>query len=195
MKKLILAISGVFCLQFGFIAYNAGDPAADTSFITVDDRVNDIFLSNSVAEPFADGQIIADLPTYDSEESESIRIVDSGAAEPVFSPIRSSSRVPPSKHKRRELNTFVAQENLAELKPVSVTYSTHDSVQFKQYALKKQRTEYPGTLAVDSEVRHYELMAKPLTRTKRKNLFARVMKAPYNWLKAIGSTFRDTSKN
>lgn len=191
MKKLILAISSVFCLQLGFIAYNADDPASGNSFVKIDERGNDTYLRASVSQPFVQDQVISDIPVDNIvDQPEIVTVADDEPIDPQYSRAIHASRGSRSQRKRSELNTFVSLENPTALKPVNVTYRIHNGVEFKQYEPRSQRTEYPVIPVAERDTKNYQLSAKTDTRQKKKNLFVRVIKKPYDWLKAIGSTFK-----
>ncbi len=190
MKKLILAISGVFCLQLGFIAYNASDSASENSFIVIDEGPSDTFLASSVVVPFFDQKphdiqfesVTADLDEYVAPDVSAKRHDPSATL---------STRTPTwQPRKRREMNTFVASEKFETLKPVKVTYRTHDGVEFKQFDPRRERTEYPAAQASDREAKTFQIAGKQSSGKKKKNMFVRVITKPYDWLKAIGSTFK-----
>lgn len=188
MKKLILAISGVFCLQLGFIAYHSSDPAADTSFLVVDERATDRSLQGSVVEPYAALTMIAEIEPEFTDEAPEINEIDRTVdARPAYSlkTARYNAR------KRLALNTFVSQNTTEDLRPVNVTYQVHQGIEFKSQSVKP-RTEYPRAIA-DQTQRNYELNAAIASKPKKKNFFAKsltIVKKPYDWLKAVGSTFK-----
>ena len=191
MKKLILAISGIFCLQLGFIAYHSGDPSADTSFLVVDERASDGNLTASVSQPLVVQQTIAELdqePDFVDETRDFDLIERTADVRPVYSPqiVRFTRR------KRPVLNTFVSENNIEKLQPVNVTYRLHDGVEFKTQSARP-RTEFPRAMSATQDPRTYELSANVAPRRKKKGFFAKsltVIKKPYDWLKAVGSTFK-----
>ncbi|MFT3743890.1 MAG: hypothetical protein QM785_06295 [Pyrinomonadaceae bacterium] len=187
MKKLILAISGVFCLQLGFIAYHANDPSAETSFLAIDERATDRSLKGNVAVPFVESAEIAEFEPEFLDEApdvdESERYFD---PRPDFTP--QTARY--TRRKRPALNTFVQNTN-DDLRPVNVTYSVYQPVEFKTQSARP-RTEYPRAIA-DQAPQTYEMNAKIASKPKKKNFFGKtlaVVKKPYDWLKAVGSTFK-----
>ena len=188
MKKLILAISGVFCLQLGFIAYHASDPSAETSFLVIDERATDRSLKGNVAEPFVDDVDIAEFEPEMLDEAPDIddteRYIDQ---RPEIVP-QTARYV---RRKRPALNTFVSQNTADDLRPVNVTYSVYQPVEFKTQSARP-RTEYPRAIA-DQAPQAYEMNAKIASKPKKRNFFGKtfaVVKKPYDWLKAVGSTFK-----
>lgn len=188
MKKLILAISGVFCLQLGFIAYHSSDPAAETSFLVVDERASDHSLTATVAQPPMLPQTIADLePEFVEEEPDYDLIERTADVRSLYSP-QPARYIP---RRRPKLNTFVSANNFENLKPVNVTYRLYDGVEFKTQSAKP-RTEYPRAVP-EQTPRTYELNAKNAPRQKKRGFFAKSLKIvtkPYDWLKAVGSTIK-----
>ncbi|HQZ95473.1 MAG TPA: hypothetical protein PLP21_04095 [Pyrinomonadaceae bacterium] len=188
MKKLVLAISGVFCLQLGFIAYHSSDPAAETSFLVVDEQATDRSLKSNVVEPFVGNGEIAEFdPDSLDETPETYEIERSFYPRPDSAPqtARYVAR------KRPALNTFVSQNTADDLRPVSVTYNVYQPVEFKTRSIRP-RTEYPRAIA-DQAPQTYEMNAKIASKPKKKNFFGKtlaVVKKPYDWLKAVGSTIK-----
>jgi hypothetical protein len=188
MKKLILAISGVFCLQLGFIAYHANDPAAETSFLVVDERATDRSLKGNVVEPFVGDVEVAEFePEFLDEAPETDTIERNIASRPDLSP-QTATYV---RRKRPALNSFVSQNTADDLRPVSVTYNVYQPVEFKTRSTHP-RTEYPRAIA-DQAPQTFEMNAKIASKPKKKNFLGKtlaVVKKPYDWLKAVGSTFK-----
>ncbi|MEQ1606043.1 MAG: hypothetical protein ABL999_14360 [Pyrinomonadaceae bacterium] len=188
MKKLILAISGVFCLQLGFIAYHASDPAAETSFLVIDERATDRSLKGNVVEPFVGNAEIAELdPEFLDEAPETDEVERYVDPRPGFPP-QTATYI---RRKRPALNTFVSQNTADDLRPVSVTYNVYRPVEFKTQSTRP-RTEYPRAVA-DQAPQSFEMNAKIASKPKKKNFFGKtlaVVKKPYDWLKAVGSTLK-----
>lgn len=188
MKKLILAISGVFCLQLGFIAYHASDPTAETSFLVVNEQATDRSLAVSVTEPSPYEITVADLGPEVIDEPASPEKPERVIPDREVYSVQTARHQP---RKRPALNTFVSQNAVTSLRPVNVTYRLHQGVEFKPQA-SASRTEYPQAMP-EHNVRSYELSAKVASPPKKKGFFSKalpIIKKPYDWLKAVGSTFK-----
>ena len=188
MKKLILAILGVFCLQLGFIAYHSSDPAAETSFLVVDERASDHSLAANVPQPPILPQTIAELEPEFFEDAPDYDLIGRTADVRAVYSTQTARYIP---RRRPALNTFVSENNLEDLRPVNVTYRLYDGVEFKPQPARA-RTEYPRAMP-ERAPRNYELNTKIAPRHKKKGFFAKsltIVKKPYDWLKAIGSTLK-----
>ena len=187
MKKLIFGIVAVFFLQLGFIAYHASDPSAETSFLVVDKNASDSILAASVSQP----GVVDEIAVFDTDD-ESVEpeiIQPDHSPENVTGAVYSPRFVKQTTRKRPALNKFVALNEFEKLRPVTVTYRRYDSVEFKTRNVP-DRTEYPLPRVSNPEPKTYELSAKAVSPKKKKGLFARVIRKPYDWLKAVGSVFK-----
>jgi hypothetical protein len=190
MKKIILAISGIFCLQLGFIGFNLGDPAAEQSFVRRDDEAAEVLTASAIETPFEDSvvpaefddSILDDEVVQDLDTDVSVRSVRSEAT---------TERSVVRRARKPMRNTFV--ENANAIRPVRIQYKTYDAVAFRpQTAPRVMRTEYPQVTAPSYEQRQFETSAR-IAPKKKKGFFAKslnVIKKPYDWLKAVGSAIK-----
>lgn len=190
MKRIVFAISSIFCLQAAFIGYNLGDPAAEQSFVRTDEAAAEVLTASALEVPFADEVEVAAVDgSYLSEQDETPAALP--AAVRAVRAVVAPERVAVRRVRRPDRNTFVM--NASAIRPVRIQYKTYDAVAFReQPAPRLTRTEYPQTADVLSERRQFEASAKIAPR-KKKGFFAKslnVIKKPYDWLKAVGSAIK-----
>jgi hypothetical protein len=190
MKRIILAISGIFWLQLAFIGYNMGDPTAEQSFVRVDAEASEVLTASAIDSPFADQTDPIDLDTVypDDETAEDLT---SAFARPTRAVAAQPRREIARRLRRPARNTFV--ESTQAIRPVTIAYNTYQPVAFRvQPEPRRIRTEYPQRVDITTERSEVRASAK-MPSSKKKGFFAKsfnVIKKPYDWLKAVGSAIR-----
>jgi hypothetical protein len=164
MKRTVLGIIAVFCLQLAFVGYTVLDSPIETAV-----AVNEV-----------DGVLPAQAPNISDAEFFAEDTGRSGDEIALINPDRGANERP----------TAVSQAGYkrAAKQPASRTVDAYQFASVKKVVDIKARTEYPEASRPDLESRTYELSAR--NRPKKRSFFSKsvsVIKKPYDWLKALGS--------
>lgn len=189
MKKIVLAISGIFCLQLAFIGFNLGDPAAEQSFVRMDEEATGTLAAAAVESPLGDEVATADFDDSVLDRDPTAPVDSRSAARRIVPQPAESAVV--RRARRPVRSTFVESETA--IRPVKIEYKTYDAVAFRpQTAPRVMRTEFPRAVEPTWEGRDFQTSAKNAPR-KKKGFFAKsltIIKKPYDWLKTVGSALK-----
>ena len=172
MKKPLLGIFAVFCLQLGFIAYNAIIPAEGSPM-----NVDEVATTAAPLPVFSDLDFVSSVPVSAPEltsDPEAPRAQRSGVPRPRSASVKNNDF--------RVFQTDFKSVSITVPKPSPFTFAVREP---------STRTEYPTTAAPERTPAAYEV--RTLERRKKRNFFAKslaVVKKPYDWLKAVGSKLR-----
>jgi hypothetical protein len=174
MKRSVLGIVVVFCLQLGFIAYSAIDRPIETLI-----AVNDV---TEGTNPLA---IIPETP----ETSEFFVANSERSSSPV-----DNREITVSEPDRRHVTRAVAAAPVSPKKTRRAPAAREVNgmpllVAVRKPAEPRLRTEYPK----ERESKNYQLSSRAIPQQKKKSFFSKslsILKKPYDWLKAIGSRLK-----
>jgi hypothetical protein len=177
MKKLILGIAAVFCIQAGFIFLTGTDPTADLAF----------------SRPIPAVAIGSDIAPISSEITVFRETVNAPGTEPEAVVTRAD--FPGSRPNRMERVAYVnkapktvAKAEQPSFEPVTITIPAPEIIAPREVKLQN---EYAAVyVAHDSP--DYEITTKE-TRTEGKSFSSKVMpaiKKPFGWIKSLGSKLK-----
>ena len=174
MKKLIVGIIAIFCLELGFVAYSG------ESLHMIASRPDPATSGSSIAVPYEPEPLIASQAA-DSED-------------PAFSSFVNSPRdreVIPRHHPVRHIQVVRSSE-YAQF-PNIVAKRTPDPKSERYTAVVLSQAPSLKALEGNPNGANYELAAKNKLPRRKKSFFARalpIVKKPYDWLKAVASKLR-----
>ena len=181
MRKLILGIIALVCLDIGFVAYTSADLQADLAVKKSPvPAPADVSIDSTAAPgPSAAGNTIdpSDVAAVKAESDDISNIRKSG---------RSSTerRMPVVKARPRMKERVLTARNQPLFTPIVFYVPRHSAVASKRtVAIKDTRDLKP---AVEKQFTRYT------PKTENRSLVARVwpvIKKPYEWIKVIGSKF------
>lgn len=187
MRKLILAIIGVICLDIGFVAYKSADDRGEVASrnVNVSDRGRD-----SIANPPIDlresPQIPADLNATEPGSA------STDARDDSIHPVRTTA----TRTGKIERSTYTANPRLRGVKRerplaakvylsnITIFYPAPKPIEFKQE--EKPVADAP----IDRRAELANLPMSTSLRSGNRSLIARawpIIKKPYDWIKAVGS--------
>jgi hypothetical protein len=166
MKKLILGIAAVFCLQAVFIGYHATNPLPGMASITYSGRTGEA----------------VDASVLDQLSSESEFVDDTTPDEVAFyrPPSSRSARTGPVERPVAIAKKFTARTNRTP-QTESASLATSAKVIF--------RNEYAAVVITPASDEH-DLTASDAPREEKRSFIVNVIKKPYGLIKAIGSKFK-----
>ena len=173
MKRLVLGISIIFCLQLGFIAYTAIDNPIETLPVVNDDAHDSMSLTNAPAISDYDEFWKADENDPNRKEitlSKSLRRTSK----------RSSGTIQASS--KKFIRNPVSRQIIFE--PVVIAIKKSPEIKF--------RTEYPHSASTAREFKN-RISSRSIPRAEKKSFFTKsvsVLKKPYDWLKAVASRIK-----
>lgn len=173
MKKLILGIIAVFCLQVGFIVYNAPDTVGDMVSKTADYPVEPL---NNATEPL---ELVDTLP----DESDTVLTARSDNPD-AFRPVIAQHRGVSTQFERRSVKV-VAKAPI--FRSTVITIPPQKPVEFSF------KNEY-AALATPVSSENYDVAVVETRRQEKRSLVSKalpIIKKPYDWLKAVGSKIKD----
>jgi hypothetical protein len=175
MKKLVLGIVSVFCLQMAFIVYNAVNPLPSLASITFSDRVDEDTLTLgqldklAAESAFPDDMEMAAAAT-DLPAARIGRVTTRSTDSPIEAVRRTSS-----------LPTKAVARNV-KFTPIDVSRSaTRGNVVFSN--------EY-AAVVVTPRADHRELSASDSPKSEKRSFLSNVIKKPYELIKALGSKLK-----
>jgi hypothetical protein len=171
MKKLVSGIVAVFCLQVGFMAYNAADRAGYLA-----SNLPSHIQVEPVTQPFfPDASYL-----LDTEDAETI-LTNGPVAPDVIRPILAETRQTNSHLQPRPVRV-TAKGSL--FPPVVITIPAQKPVEFRF------KSEYAAVLATPP-AESYDISSAEAPRRENKSGLSKAVKKPYEWLKALGSKVKD----
>lgn len=180
MKGWVLGITGVFCLQAGFIALTAIDRPFET-IVAVNAVVSD---SIPIADTVVGSADADEVIYYDSEPGMDAFRIESVAVSTAAK--RKNRRFVPNPRTGKRF-VKLPEPQTVNFEPVIIAVRKHPPIEFK--------TEYARVepVAQPSDAKQQPVEARPVFRPKSKSLASKslaVIKKPYDWLKALGSKFK-----
>jgi hypothetical protein len=171
MKKFIIGIVAVFCLQVGFMAFNAADRAGYLA-----SNLPDHVQVEPLAQPYSrDSSYL--LVAEDAGQYET----DLPDTPDVIRPLLTDRRqVNPSYQRRPAKVTATA----FQFQPVVITIPEQKPVEFTL------KSEYAAVLATPP-AESYDISSAEAPRRENKSGLSKAVKKPYEWLKALGSKVKD----
>ncbi len=177
MKRLVLGISLIFCLQLGFIAYTAVERQMEALV-----AVNEVKVRANLTDGKTGDLFNEEWPAVAEETIDTVKINSVAGAVAVTAPKRNSRTRYVPVPRRKNTKTSNA-------KPLN--FPTH-IIAYRKTPQVTFRTEYPLT-----DVALPETKTEPVTQTyaqpEKKSLVSKsvsIIKKPYDWLKALGSKFK-----
>ena len=161
MKRPVFGIIAMFCLQLGFIAYNAIDRPSD-ALVAVNEVV-------SGTNP------IADVPN-----------ILNGVDDEEFSVSPPESR----KSRRPNVAAFVYIKHIAKVSTTRPINAAPQYVALQKPLETTIRIEYPKAMPIVSKSENYQPSSPIAPRSEKRSFVSKsfsVLKKPYDWLKALGS--------
>jgi len=170
MKKLITGIVAVFCLQVGFMAYNAVDRAGYLA-LNLPDQVEPI------TQPYSSDVSYLLLEADDAGQYGSVFPDTPDVIEPVLA-LRRQTNPNFQRHPAKITATGI------QFQPVVITIPAPEPVEFKF------KNEYAAVLPTQP-TESYDISTAEAPRRENKSVLSRAVKKPYEWLKALGSKVKD----
>lgn len=164
MKRRVLGIIAVFCLQLAFVGYTVIDSPIETAV-----AVNEVGGAPLTPAPnIADDEFFAE---YTPPADDEIAVVNGERGA----------------NKRAAVVSQVSYKRAAR-PPASRNVDAYQFTAVKTTVDRRTRTEYPQATAPDGESKSYQLSARH--RSGKRSFLSKsvsVIKKPYDWLKALGS--------
>ncbi len=178
MKRPVLGIIAIFCLQLGFVAYTAVERSFDRLIV-----VNEV---TSDTNPIADTTAI--LIESESQNAGSIRVTN-----------RVKSKEITVSTPRRRTNIRPAGDALVSVKKIlkvpvpRPVNRMPQSVAVQMPSKTRTLTEYPDSMLLDDKSKNSKDSTLHVQKKENKSLISKsvsIIKKPYDWLKALGSKIR-----
>ena len=171
MKKVITGIVAVFCLQVGFMAYNAADRAGYLA-----SSLPDHIQVESFTQPYSPD------PSYLLEADDLVQHeTDLPDTSDVIRPVLSERRQVYPNYQRRPAKVMATA---FQFQPVVITIPAQKPVEFRF------KSEYAAVLATPP-AESYDISSAEAPRRENKSGLSKAVKKPYEWLKALGSKVKD----
>ena len=176
MKKLVLGIIAVFCLQVGFIAYNASHRSDDAVSKTVSYSVSNPVSSpgeqlNNAAEPLE----VSEPLTTDNDAVISAKSESPDGFRPMIAEHRAGSP-----QFNRKAVKVVAKDPIFH--PTVITIPPQKPVEFRF------KREY-ASLLTEHPSENSDVATVQTQRQEKRSFLSKAIRKPYDLIKAIGSKF------
>jgi len=171
MKKLVSGIVAVFCLQVGFIAFNAADRAGYLASNLPDHVQVEAFTQPSSPD------VSYLFETDDAGQYET----DLTDTPDVVRPALADRRQVYTNYQRRPAKVISTG---FQFQPVVITIPEQKPVEFRF------KSEYAAVLATPP-AESYDISSAEAPRRENKSGLSKAIKKPYEWLKALGSKVKD----
>ena len=176
MKRLVLAIIVVFCMQLGFIAYTVIDRPIET-LVSINEVPNGL-------NPFAD---IADIPNVDEVLEAEPNITERDNETSVVSA--------PSKRLSRQANPapLAASKSIPNVPALRTVNRRPQTIVLQNPSKTVLVTDYSQAMSISRNSEIYQLSAQIAPKSKKRSFLSKsfsVIKKPYDWMKALGSKIR-----
>jgi hypothetical protein len=166
MKKLILGIIAVFCLQVGFIAYNAAQRL-------------DLAVSKTVSYPVELPNNEAPLAVSDTtpDDNDSALLARSDKPD-AFRPVMAERRGVGTQLDRRPVKVVAKDPGF---RPTVITIPAQKPVEFRF------KNEYAALETPRSSANYDVAPAQAAPRQEKRSFLSKVIRKPYELIKALGS--------
>jgi hypothetical protein len=169
MKKLITGIIAVFCLQVGFMAYNAADRAGYLA-----SNLPEHVRVEPITQPYSPD---ASYLLEPDDQYETVLADTPDIIRPAFA---DHQQVTPNYQRRRAKVMATA----FQFQPVVITIPMQKPVEFRF------KSEYAAVLATPPG-ESYDISSAEAPRRENNSVLSKAVKKPYEWLKALGSKVKD----